>query len=764
MPARADDPRTPLAKVIPSASEIVAGLTLEERASLGSGESFWRTKSVQGLPVAVLEDGPHGVRHQSGAEDHLGISPSDPATCFPPATALAQTWDPELIERVGVALGVEARAFGVDVLLGPGVNIKRDPRCGRNFEYFSEDPLLSGSIGAAWVRGLQSRGVGASLKHFAANNQEFERMRVSADIDERPLREIYLRSFERVVRASAPWTVMASYNRVNGIASTENSWLLTEVLRDDWGFDGVVVSDWGAVSDRVAAVAAGMDLQMPGGDRESDREVVDAVSDGSLPERHVTESARRVIELAERAAAGRAKFGGGAFDTQSHHQLAREVASRAIVLLKNDGGTLPLPRTGRIAVVGPFAVEPRIQGGGSSRVVPTQVDIVIDELRTSAPQSTIDYAEGYLHDGSRSEERIDQAASLAAASDVAVVFLGLTAAEEAEGTDRPDIEIPAHQMAVLRAVVAAQPRTVAVLVHGGVLRLNEVAALAPAILDTTILGQAGGGAIADVLFGDVNPSGRLGETAPLQLRDAPSFLNYPGDGLHVRYGEGIFVGYRGYDQLGKAVAYPFGHGLSYSTFEYGALQLVATESGVSAAIDVVNTSSIDGREVVQFYVGGSTGVTRPVRELRAFRSVAIPAGATTRVEVEIPRGEFAYWDIREHGWRVEAGQYVIEAGASSRDLRASAQIELDGDPRLAPFTGISTIGELMEHPVAADRIKAVLVASGAGQTSVASKELGIDAHKSTLRIPLNRVRGLSAGRVLGREQLGELLAAVNEES
>ncbi|MDY0914565.1 glycoside hydrolase family 3 C-terminal domain-containing protein [Rathayibacter festucae] len=738
-----------------------ADLTLEERASLLSGAAFWTTKSPGGVPRVVLEDGPHGVRHQSGDQDHLGIAPSEPATCFPPAVALAQTWDPELVERVGAALGTESRSFGTDVLLGPGVNIKRDPRCGRNFEYFSEDPLISGVMGSAWVRGLQSAGAGASLKHFAANNQELDRMRASSDIDERPLREIYLRAFERVVREARPWTVMASYNRLNGVPATENHWLLTEVLRDEWGFDGIVVSDWGAVGDRVRALQAGTDLQMPGGDPSADAEVVDAVRTGELDEDVVTTSSRRMLDLAGRAQRAREDFPDARLDVDAHHALAREVAARAIVLLKNDADTLPLERTARLTVVGPFATEPRLQGGGSSRVVPTRIDVPVDELRALAPEAVIKTAAGYRHDGQDSAALRAEAAGSAAASDAAIVFLGLTAEDEAEGTDRQHIDVPQEQIELLRAVAAAQPRTIAVVVHGGVVRLHEVAALVPAVLDATILGQAGGGAVADVLLGVAEPSGRLAETVPLRLEDSPSFLTYPGDQLHVRYGEGLFVGYRGHDRLGHDVAFPFGFGLSYTTFRYESMDVRTTEEGLEVDVVITNTGARDGREVVQIYVSKSDGVQRAPRELRGFSSVQVPAGESAVVRIAVPRSDLAHWDLQHKGWVVEGGAWSVHAAASSRDLKLTSVVEIAGDELIAPLTEDSTLGELLRTPEGAQQLGSLFQQVQAERAGDASDALGIDANASGMRIPLGRIRSLSAGQHLPRPELTALLARVN---
>jgi len=735
-------------------------LTLQQKAALGSGQSFWITKPVAGLPSVLLTDGPHGVRRQTGAADHLGIAPAEPATCFPPAVALAQSWDTNLVEQVGAALGVEARALGVDVLLGPGVNIKRDPRCGRNFEYFSEDPQLSGELGAAWVRGLQSRGVGASLKHFAANNQEHERMRVSADIDERPLYEIYLRAFQRVVTRARPWTVMAAYNRLNGTPATENRWLLTEVLREQWGFDGVVVSDWGAVGDRVAALAASLDLQMPGGDDEPEKQIVEAVESGLLDEKSVDAMAARMIDLAQKAEAGRRMT--SAFDPDAHHALAREVARRCVVLLKNSDGLLPLVPAGRIAVVGHFAVDARYQGGGSSRINPTRVDVTLDEICRLAGDAEVTFASGFSLTPQADPVALrEEAVRVAADADVAVVFLGLAISQEAEGADRTDIELPTEQIELLRAVVAAQPATVVVLSHGGVLRLAPVADLAPAILDAALLGQAGGGAVADVLFGAANPSGRLAETVPVRLQDAPSYLNYPGENLHVRYGEGIFVGYRGYDARHLDVTFPFGHGLSYTTFAYTDLQVAAVPDGITAAVTVTNTGPVAGREVVQFYVGVNGKVVRPPRELKAFGTIDLQPGESGRMEVLIPREDLAYWETRTRTWTVEGGDYEIAAAASSRDIRLTARLDIEGDEVCVPLTPDSSMGELLANPVTAAVLGQMMQRRAEQQGDAAAEELGIDIAATLAGIPVGKMRSLSGGRGLTRTQLEGLLAHAN---
>ena len=568
-----------------SPEEVVASLTLEEKASLTSGSSFWFTKAVGrvGIPEVMLTDGPHGVRKQRVGGDHLGLGDSVPATCFPPAVGLGSTFDPELLERVGAALGDEAAAEEVGVLLGPGINIKRSLLCGRNFEYFSEDPLVSGVLGAALVRGLQSRGVGASVKHFAANNQESDRMRVSADVDERPLREIYLRGFQRVVTEAQPWTVMCSYNRVNGTYASENAWLLTDVLRGEWGYEGVVVSDWGAVNDRVAGIAAGLDLEMPSSDGRTDAELVAAVRTGDLEEAVLDRAATRVVDLVQKALTHRGRAEGlaqsptstttsgpdGGFDVEAHHALARESAGRSVVLLKNDGDLLPLSPSQTVAVIGAFAAQPRYQGAGRSLINPTRLDSALDGIAEYAGGSRPGYAAGFrleaegasAGDSPSGAALLDEAVALAASKDVAVVFVGLPAELESEGFDREDIELPGEQVALLSAVAEANPRTVAVLSNGGVVRLDEVADHAAAVLEGWLLGQAGGSAIADVLYGEVNPSGRLAETVPYRLQDSPAYLDFPGERGHVRYGEGIFVGYRWYDAREIDVQFPFGHGL-----------------------------------------------------------------------------------------------------------------------------------------------------------------------------------------------------------
>ena len=686
----------------------VAALTLEQKASLTSGAGFWTTTEAPGVPSIMLTDGPHGVRKQATTGDHLGLNDSVPATCFPPAVTLGSTWDAALVERVGIALGEEAQAEGVGVLLGPGINIKRSPLCGRNFEYLSEDPLVSGVLGAALVSGLQSQGVGAALKHFAANNQESDRLRVSADVDERPLREIYLRGFQRVVQAAHPWTVMCSYNRINGVYASESPWLLTTVLRDEWGFDGLVMSDWGAVNDRVAGVAAGLDLEMPSSGGQTDQQLVAAVEDGRLDEAVLDTAAGRLADLVDRVlTAARPE---ATYDVDAHHAVAREAAAAGIVLLRNENALLPLTPEVSVAVIGEFARAPRYQGAGSSHINPTRLDNALDAIREAAAGDVV-FAPGFVLDGTAEagSDLVAEAVVAASAADVAVVFLGLPDADESEGFDREDIELPAAQLALLDAVVAANPRTVVVLSNGGVVRLSGFAGRVPALLEGWLLGQAGGSAVADVLYGAVNPSGRLAETVPVRLEDTPAYLDFPGEHGHVRYGEGLFVGYRWYDARDIAVSFPFGHGLSYTTFGYADLTVRPEARGFVAEVTVTNTGDCDGHEVVQLYasVPGSS-VVRPTRELAAFERVWVTAGESVSLELRVARDDLAYYDTRVSGWRVEPGEYVVEVGASSRDLRGRGSVTVEGDDVVVPLTADTPIAEALQDPVRGPRLRQAL--------------------------------------------------------
>jgi beta-glucosidase len=705
---------------------VLADLTLEEKASLLSGQDFWHTQAVERdgtvvVPAVMVTDGPHGLRKQEASADHLGLGGSVPATCFPTATALGSSWDPGLLRRVGEALGRETRAHDVAVLLGPGVNIKRSPLCGRNFEYVSEDPVVAGDLGAALVQGIQSQGVGTSLKHFAANNQEADRMRVSADVDERTLREIYLPAFERVVTQAQPWTVMCAYNKVNGVYASQHDWLLTSVLRDEWGFEGLVVSDWGAVRERVAGVAAGLDLEMPASGGRTDAEVVAAVRAGELDEAVVDRAARRVLHLVARSLPALASTDARTVDVDAHHALAREAAAAGTVLLRNDpvDGSPLLPLAGDVAVVGELARTPRYQGAGSSQVNPTRLDDALTALR--AAHGEVPFAPGYTVAEGPADERpaealVAEAVEVARAAGTVVVFLGLPAAYESEGYDREHMDLPADQVALLRAVAAANPRVVVVLSGGSVVSVSPWQDDVAAVVAGWLGGQAGGSGVVDVLTGAVNPSAKLTETIPVRLEDNPSFGSFPGELGHVRYGEGLLVGYRWYDARRAEVAYPFGHGLSYTTFTYDDVVAEVTGAGAQAGVRVrariTNTGARAGAEVVQVYVGDpESQVQRPVRELKAFAKVDLAPGASEVVTFDLDARDLSYWHPVLRRWVVEGGEFVVAVGASSRDLRGEVRVQVEGEDVTLPLHDLSTFGEALAHPVVGGELRAALEAN-----------------------------------------------------
>jgi beta-glucosidase len=749
---------------------LIAELTLEEKASLVLGADIWHTAGVErlGVPPLTLSDGPHGLRRQPEEGDHIGIGGSLPATCFPTAAALGSSWDVGLIEAVGAAIGREARDQGVDVVLGPGINIKRSPLCGRNFEYVSEDPLLSGALGAAYIRGIQSEGVGASLKHYAVNNQETDRVRVSADVDERTLREIYLAGFERAVTEASPWTVMCSYNRVNGVHASQNHWLLTEVLREQWGFDGLVMSDWGAVHDRVAALAAGLDLEMPPNLGVSDAEVVAAVREGRLEEAVLDTAVARLLQLVERRRGGGGAAGGtGAADYDEDHRLARVAATRSAVLLKNEGGVLPLAlEAGQtVAVIGEFAERPRYQGAGSSQVNPTRVDPLLDALRAGVPEGVeVAYAQGFALDAvTEDEELVGDAVALAGHADVVVVVLGLPDSAESEGFDRSHLSLPANQIALLPRLAEVNERIVVVLQNGSAVQLSTWEGSAPAILEAWLSGQAGGGAIADLLLGAAVPSGKLTETLPLRLEDTPSYLAFPGEAGHVRYGEGVFVGYRAYDTRSQAVSYPFGHGLSYTTFTYAdlAVDISGTAAGgdlaITASCTVTNTGDRAGTEIVQVYVGDpQAAVARPLRELKGFATVLLEPGASETVHVRLTARDLSYWSTAVHDWVLEGGEFVIEVGASSRDIRLEDEITVEAPAVRAPLDEWSTLQEWLADPRGAELLQAVA-------RDAAGQPIGILADEELQRVIGNfPLRSLAAFQGFGfdRSTVTQLLEQV----
>ena len=677
---------------------IISKMTLEEKAALCTGASNWSTTPIErlGLSEMIVSDGPHGVRRVADVRS-MGQK-SLPATCFPTASCTASTWDVDLIKQMGIALAEECIALNVDVLLGPGVNMKRSPLNGRNFEYFSEDPFLAGELAANFINGIQSKGVGTSLKHYAANNQEFQRFSISAEIDERTLREIYLPAFEKAVKQAQPWTVMCSYNKVNGTFASEHQQLLTEILKEEWGFEGLVVSDWGAVRNRVSALKAGLDWEMPGPQDLRVKAVVEAVRSGDLSESTLDESVRRILRIVFKAK--ETAKGNGTFDVDAHHELASKIATEGVVLLKNDG-LLPLKDHQHIAVIGRSAETAHFQGGGSSHINPTRVAMPYKELQARAENAELTYAEGYPTDNSFQQGMIDDAVKLAQSADVALLYIALPTFKESEGYDRHDLDLTLQQIALIKAVSKAQPRTVVVLNNGAPVAMSEWIDDVSAVLEGWMMGQAGGAALADILFGRVNPSGKLAETFPLKLTDTPSHINWPGGAGKVHYGEGIFIGYRYYDAKEIPVLFPFGHGLSYTTFEYSNAKVSSNNfkdvDGLTISVDVKNTGKLAGKETVQVYVHDQkSDLIRPVKELKGFAKVELQPGETKTVSIHLDFRAFAYYHPEHKQWITEDGGFDILIGASSADIRSRLTTTLQSTLDLPCILDIeSTLREWM---------------------------------------------------------------------
>lgn len=668
------------------AADLVRRLPLAERIRLLSGADMWSTATADGIDAVVFANGPNGVGKQETEGDHVGATATLPATCFPSAAALASSWDESLLTEVGAAMGREARAQGVDVLLGPGMNLKRHPGGGRVFEYFSEDPLVTGKMAAALVRGVQSQGVGSSIKHFAGNNQETDRMRMDSVVDERTLRELYLRGFEIAVREGEPWTVMTSYNLLNGEHTGESAWLLTQVLRSEWGFDGAVLTDWIAAYDRVAGVRAGLDLDMPGGTGAWEPAIRRSLRDGSLTEQEIDRAAANVVRLSLRARAGR-QSGAEPVALDAHHALARRAAAAGTVLLRNGDGMLPLASPDRLAVIGAGARTPRFQGIGSAAVHAWRVDAALDSFRERLGDR-VDYVPGYdLKTGEVSDADVAAARASAGAAEAVVLILAVPAGAEAEGVDRSSLEMPAGFARLVDAVIDANPRTAVVLVNGAPLELpwaDRPAALVEAYLG----GQAAGSALVDVLFGDAEPGGRLAESFPLSAADLPASANFPTTRTQAQYRETLHVGYRFHDTFDAAPRFPFGHGLSYTTFEYRDLVVTVVGEEVVVDFEVANVGTRRGSDVPQLYVAARTGgVARPAQELRAFRKLELEPGETRSVSMPLAREAFAHWDRTGQRWAVEAGAYQIRIGASSRDIRLSTSVTIASSDEIAAAPG-----------------------------------------------------------------------------
>jgi beta-glucosidase len=657
----------------------LAELPIDQLVAVLSGADFWSTDAVADADVTsfVLTDGPHGVRRQPDDADHLGIGESIPATCFPTASNLAASWDTDLMAEVGAALGRESRTQQVGVLLGPGLNIKRHPGGGRNFEYFSEDPLLSGKLAAAMIRGIQSEGVGACPKHFVANNVESYRMVSDSVVDERTLREIYLRGFEIAVTEGRPWAIMASYNLVNGTYVADSADLLQGVLREQWGFDGLVVTDWGGVNDRVAGLRAGLDLEMPSSGGAHDRAVIDAVSDGTISRELVLDRAVTVTSLAQRIEHEVSARSREPIDEVEHHRIARRAAAEGTVLLTNDG-ILPLAANTDVAIIGAFADHPRFQGAGSSQVTPTRLDAARRHLEERVA-GRVRYCAAYdPATGESSPDQLREAADLARSTEVAIVFVGLPAIAEAEGFDRESLALPTDHDDLVATVCAANPSTVVVLSNGGPVLLPWADRPA-AIVESYLGGQAGGSAIVDVLLGDAEPGGRLAETFPASMV-FPSEENFSGSTRQVQYREGLYVGYRFHETAHVRARFPFGHGLSYTSFDWTDVAVSGTAPDLAVQVTVTNWGERAGSDVVQVYVRDvDSSVHRPDRELRGFAKVHLQPGTSEQVSISLDDRSFAYWDVGESRWRLEAGRFEILVAASSVDVREVIRVDVDGE-------------------------------------------------------------------------------------
>lgn len=691
--------------------KIISQMTLEEKASLCSGRDSWHTKAVKhlGIPEIMVSDGPYGLRKQDLTLKNSGANDSIKAVCFPAACATAASFDRNLIYKMGQALGEECQHEDVSIILGPADNIKRSPLCGRNFEYFSEDPYLASEMAKNHINGVQSKNVGTSLKHFLANNQEHRRMSTDEIIDERTLREIYLASFEGAIKGAKPWTIMCSYNKINGTYASENKRYLTDILRDEWGFDGCMISDWGAVNDRVKGIEAGLDLEMPGSDGINDKRIIKAVKEGRLDEKVLDKAVERILNVVNRYMENRKPD--TPWNMDEHDKLARKFAGECMVLLKNEG-ILPLKKGKKIAFIGKFAKRPRYQGGGSSHINSFKVTNALESAKDIAD---IVYADGYdLDEDKIDEAMIKEAEEAAKSAEAAVIFAGLPDSFESEGYDRVHMSMPKCQNELIERVAKVQPNTVVVLHNGSPVEMpwkDDV----KGILEAYLGGQAVGAAEADVLFGDVNPSGKLPETFPAKLEDNPSYLYYSGEGDRAEYREGIFIGYRYYDKKNMKVLFPFGYGLSYTTFEYSNLKLssksIKDTEKLTVTFDVTNTGKIAGKEVAELYVGmKNSNVIRPVKELRGFEKIELNPGETKSVSFNLCKRAFSYYNTQIHDWYAQTGDYDILIGKSSRDIVLSESVHVESTVKLPiKLTVNTTFGDLIEIPEAAEILRPLLI-------------------------------------------------------
>ncbi|MCQ2457226.1 MAG: glycoside hydrolase family 3 C-terminal domain-containing protein [Clostridia bacterium] len=732
--------------------KIISEMTLEEKAALCQGKNSWETVGVPrlGIPSVWLSDGPIGVRKEIDGKDENGENMTEEAVCFPAMVGIAASFDPELAHFAGNTVAEAGRGLGVDVLLGPAMNIKRSPLCGRNFEYASEDPYLAGQIGAAYIKGVQEKGVGTSLKHFAANSQETRRFSVDERISERALREIYLAAFENSVRDGKPWTVMCSYNKINGVYSSENKWLLTDVLRNDWGYEGAVMTDWGATADHVKGIDAGMSLEMPRGCDGDDLAVVQAVREGRLSEEALNREVERMLRLTEKCIEG--KQTEYEYDAGQQHHMARRIARETMVLLKNDGGLLPIRGNRKVAVIGEFAEKPRYQGGGSSHIRATEELSALEALRSV---SAYTYAKGFNADADTMPDTLyEEALETARNADIAILFLGLPDAYESEGYDRTHMRIPACQEKLLNGILDVQ-KNVCVVLHNGAPVEMPWAERVPAILEAYLGGQAAGGAVVDLLFGAVSPCAKLAETFPLRLEDNPSWPYYPGFRDRADYAEGIWVGYRWYDIRKMDVLFPFGHGLSYTTFEYSDLKLSSDKfkkgNKTEVSVRVTNTGHFPAKETVQFYVRPDhAGRPRPVRELKGIGKIFLQPGESGTVTATLDERSFACWDEEIHDWFVESGRYIIEAAASSRDIRLSAALEAEGDAEYVHVTPDTLLNEIL---------------SVDGAQELLEREIGADFLETLpqwfRQCPFHGIRRGKTGDMISTERIRDLCGKLN---
>jgi len=753
--------------------ELIGQMTLEEKASLCSGADFWHTKAVErlGVPSSMVSDGPHGLRKQDEKADHLGVNESIKAVCFPAGCGTAASFNRELLTMMGEVIGNECQAEGISVILGPAVNIKRSPLCGRNFEYYSEDPYVASQMAGALIKGVQSRNVGTSIKHFLANNQETRRMSVSAEADERTLREIYLAAFESAVTEQKPWTVMCSYNRINGVYAAQNKKYLTDVLRGEWGFDGYVVSDWGAVNERVADLEAGLDLEMPSSGGLNDRQIVAAVKNGSLKEEVVDRAVERILNIVYRFEENRDKT--AVFDRDKDHETARKVAEETIVLLKNEG-ILPLSEDKKVAFIGKYAKKPRYQGGGSSHINSHKVTSALDAAQGNP---NITYAQGFCDDKDETDEALlAEAVEAAKKADVAVVFAGLPDAFESEGFDRSHMSMPSCQNQLIEKIAEVQPNVVVVLHNGSAVEMPWISRV-KGVLEAYLGGQAVGGAEYDILFGRVNPSAKLPETFPVQLSDNPSYLNFPGEKDKVAYREGIFVGYRYYDKKKMQVLFPFGHGLSYTTFEYSGLKLSADRikdtQEVTVSVKVKNTGSRAGKEVVQLYVADQEStVIRPEKELKGFEKVALEPGEEKTVTFTLNKRSFAYFNTDIHDWHVESGMFTVMIGKSSRDIVLQSDVYVESTVELpVHYTTDSTLGDVLSDPEAAKVVKGLFAGNilGGNESSGEDGSATAEAMSNEMMeammqyMPLRGVLSFAGDKGIDMAQLQKLVDKLNNK-